>query len=352
MPPFFVFAPCFWHDSHLREEWLWFGLGVPCIVIMFVIVVHMSLIVYNGAGGKSAGAVNMGEAQTTSGKGARRIDLSVVPNPLSSAYGRLLDMPYEASESEPEIRANTEVDETVNTWLLRGAVAEIVFAMGLGGLGCTMLLHAHWIEVSLYIDAIEGLLCFGCKVVIIMSSYYVYTNLSALSREVCGYWIHWFALAKFLMGVASLFVFVGYIIFAMEDDLPYNFCLAAHYFYSSLLSMIVFQTLTGIALYKIHINVVNKIGDINRFYEVVGIWWAVLVFGTFMVGVAIWLIGADFMIKPDDERDGFHKIGIYFSRASVCQASAGTAIFCINSRVRAHFAGPRGEKTIQMMEKK
>jgi len=351
-PPMFFRPTCFWHDSHLREEGMWYGLGIPCIIVMFIVTVHMCLIVFTGAGGKSTGAVNMGEAQTTTGTGGspRRIDLSVVPNPLSSAYGRLLDMPYEASESEPEIRANTEVDEMVNKWLLRGAVAEIVFAIGLGGLGATMILHNEWIAVSLYLDAIEGFVCFCCKVVIIIASYKVYQNLSPLSRKVVGPWLHVFALAKFLMGIASFNIFVGYMIFAAEDDKFYNFCLGAHFFYSALLSMIVFQTLTGVALYRIHINAVNEIGDINRFYDVVGFWWAILVFGTFVVGIATWLIGTDFMIKED--RDGFREIGIYFSIASVFQACAGAAIFCINLRARAHFAGPKGENTIQMMEKK
>jgi len=152
------------------------------------------------------------------------------------------------------------------------------------------------------------------------------------------------------MGLASFNIFVGYMIFGSEDDEYDNFCLAAHFFYSALLSMIVFQTITGVALYGVHINAVNAIGDINRFYEVTGVWWAILVLGTFGVGVSIWLVGVDFMIQ--EKRDGFQKIGVYFSIASFFQACAGTAIFSINSRVRAHFKGPKGEKTIQMMEKK
>jgi len=350
-PPPFVFIPptCFWHHSHLREELLWYGIGIPCFIVMAIVTVHMVLIIYSGAGSKNRG-VNMDGDATGQSPSGRRIDLSVVPNPLNSAYGRLLDMPFEASETETQISANSEVDETVNMWLLRGAVAEIVFAMGLGGIGCTMLLHNHWIACSLFLDAIEGFVCFCSKVTIVLASYYVYTNLSPLSLKVAGIWIHIFAAAKFCMGLASFNIFVGYMIFGSKDDEFDNFCLAAHFFYSALLSMIVFQTITGVALYGVHINVVNSIGDINRFYEVAGVWWAILVLGTFGVGVSIWLVGADFMIQED--RDGFQKIGVYFSVASFFQACAGTAIFCINSRVRAHFRGPKGEKTIQMMEKK
>jgi len=347
----FQFPQCFWHESHLREEALWYGLGVPCFVVMFVVTVHMILIIYNGAGSRNRGSVQM-DNDDTSGKSpsVRRIDLSVIPNPLNSAYGRLLDIPYEASETETQVSAHIEVDETVNKWLLRGAVAEIVFAMGLGGIGCTMLLHHHFIACSLFLDAIEGFVCFCSKVTIVIASYYVYTNLSPLSISVTGWWVHIFAAAKFMMGLASFNIFVGYMIFGSEDDDPENFCLAAHFFYSALLSIIVFQTITGVALYGVHINVVNAIGDINRFYDITGVWWAILVLGTFGVGISTWLVGADFMIL--DERDGFQKIGVYFSIASFFQACAGTAIFCINSRVRAHFRGPKGEKTIQMMEKK
>lgn len=344
VPPFFMPSfSCFWHESHLREELVWYGLGIPCFIVMAIVATHMGLIVYAGAGSKKGTGAGVIQQHG-------RVDLTVVPLPSTSSYGRLLDMPYEASESEPEIRANAEVDNMVNTWLLRGAVAEMVFAIGLGGIGCTMILHNRRIEVSLYVDAIEGLVCFFSKLIIVMSSYKVYTNLSELSRKVCGYWIHVFALAKFLAGIASFHIFIGYMIFAAEDDKFYNFCLAAHFFYSALLSVIVFQTLTGVALYRIHIGAVNQIGDINRFYEVAGFWWAILVLGTFGVGIAVWLVGADFMIT--DDRDGFEKIGIYFSIASCFQFCAGAAIFCINTRVRAHFGGPRGAKTIQMMVKK
>jgi len=350
-PPFMFIPPtCFWHHSHLREEMLWYGLGIPCFIVMFFVTVHMVLIIYRGAGSKNRGVNMDGDEPSGQSPSVRRIDLSVVPNPLNSAYGRLLDMPFEASETETQISANSEVDEIVNMWLLRGAVAEIVFAMGLGGIGCTMLLHNHWIACSLFLDAIEGFVCFCSKVTIVLASYYVYKNLSPLSLKVAGVWIHIFAAAKFCMGLASFNIFVGYMIFGSEDDEFDNFCLAAHFFYSALLSMIVFQTITGVALYGVHINAVNAIGDINRFYEVAGVWWAILVLGTFGVGVSIWLVGVDFMIQ--EERDGFQKIGVYFSIASFFQACAGTAIFSINSRVRAHFKGPKGEKTIQMMEKK
>lgn len=350
---FFGGGGCFWHESHLREEWLWHLLGTLCFIVQGLVTIHMFLIVFRGAGKQIGGTVMPIESNEEGGTTKpRRVDLSVVPNPMKSAYGRLLDMPYEASESEPEIRANGEVDEMINTWLLRGAVAEIVFAMGLGGLGCTMLLHHHRISVSLYLDAIEGFICFVSKVVIVTAAYKVQQNLSALSREVAWYWIYIFGTAKFFMGIASFLVFVAYMIFGSDDSswgAKSGFCMSAHLFYSALLSEIVFQTITGVALYGIHIRAVNKIGSISVFYEVVGFWWVILVLATFAVGIFIWMIGANFMIQ--ENRDGFQKIGVYFSFASFFQACAGASIFCINSRVRAHFASSKGEKTIQMMEK-
>jgi len=340
-PPPIFFPMCFWHYSHLREELLWYGIGVPCFIVMGLVIIHMHM-----------GLVSSGEGEQ-SGEGlssVRKVDLSVVTKTRnSSAYGLLLEMPYEESESVIEIRANCEVDETINRWLLRGAIGEIIFAIGLGGLGVTMLLHNERIDVSLFLDALEGFVCFCAKVVIVMSSYFVINHMSQLSKKVALCWIHVFAIAKLFMGLASFCIFVAYMIFGMDDDDFYNFCLAAHVFYSSLLSMIVFQTITGVALYGIQIRAINQIGSYSVFYDIVGFWWKILIVGTFGVGVFVWLIGANFMIK--EKRDGFRLIGTYFAFASFFQACAGVSIFVINARVRAYFASSKGPKTIQMMEK-
>jgi len=320
---------CAWEHSILIEDGLWLGVGMPCFVVILIVFSHMSGIVTLGLGVKlvsNVGNVNLepdANAGTTTSK---------------SAYGRLID-------TGPEDVESTTVDSLMNRWILLGALGEIGHAFALLALGVTMSMHMNDVDISIYIDAFEAFIGCLCKILIGTCAWVVHKKMSLISRKIAGPWVKIFSLFKLLAAGTWLVLMLVFVSLGNEWDK--NFCIAGFLFFCVMLATTILQTMTGFALYRIHVRAAKKLRNNSIFYEIVGCWWAALVIGQFGVGICFWMIGAGFFVLHND---GFEAMGFLYLLSSAFQVVTGVSMLFIDRKVRAFYSSSEGANAIQMMQ--
>jgi len=319
---------CTWENSILIEDGLWLGVGIPCFVVILIVFLHMSGIVTVGLGVKLSGNVGNVNLEADANGGTTT---------STSAYGRLID-------TGPEDVAFTNVDSLMNRWILLGAVGEIGHAIVLLALGVTMSMHMKGMDISLYIDAFEAFIGCFCKILIAGCAQVVHKKMSPISRKIVGPWVKIFSLLKLLAAGMWLILMLVYV--SLGNGYDKNFCTAALLFLCVMLASAGLQTMTGFALYRIHVRAAKKLRNNSIFYDIVGCWWQALVTGQFGVGVCFWMIGAAFFVF---NKDGHKGMGFFYLLSSAFQVITGISIIFIDRKVRAFFSSSEGANAIQMM---
>lgn len=252
-----------------------------------------------------------------------------------SAYGCLL----ERSDS------SGDVDSTVDRWIVRGAVAAMLYSLGLIGLSWSTLLHVNnWKlfgrPLSWLWDFAFASICCVCKFVVGVCAQKVHKHLSQTSRTIAGDWVLVLAWSKYFMALCN---FVLALLFLGRSwgllEVEHMLCHLMYTFLITVLLSLVFQSSAAFSLLRIHDRAAAYVGDYRVFSHIVGCWWTGLVCGTFGVGAGIWLAGT--MVVFDDLNDDarpFELSAGFDLMAALSQIAAGVSMLYINRKVRHYFA--------------
>ncbi|CAK9105629.1 unnamed protein product [Durusdinium trenchii] len=225
----------------------------------------------------------------------------------ASNYGQLL----EACERQ------SEVDNTVDRWIVRGAWASMAYGVTLVLLSVTTMCHVNFgIGFGFGVDGLEAVLLSALQVLICGSACMVQKHLSTASRHVVQWWVLAFALAKLGMAVG-------------------DFILAIMYFNETMLmTSMICQSVAGTAFARIHVGAVQQMGGAAQVTKIIGCSGLLLIFTTFGAGMGLGLCGALFIFdNSNDTIDPMAGISITYFGAALCQFLAGAALLRANTQV-------------------
>mmetsp|Transcript_32950 Transcript_32950/g.102762 ORF Transcript_32950/g.102762 Transcript_32950/m.102762 type:complete len:332 (+) Transcript_32950:3-998(+) len=258
--------------------------------------------------------------------------------PLKSAYGMLLDVSD----------VSVDVDRVIESWVMRGTAASLVYATMLLALAVTTVLHMNaGMSITFAIDGLEAFLMFVCKITVGAGAHHVHRRLSHMSRAVAGHWVLVVALAMDAMAVCALALAVVYVWAEVEvQRRSGDYCSPGYVFCWSLILSMVFQSCAAFALYRIQERAELFVADRRFFSNIVGSHWSVLVCGTFGVGAGLWLVGALFVFSPSRSLAPERWTGLFYFLAAGSQLMSGLSMLSINVAVRKYFASPQGKASL------
>merc|ERR1719491_977914 len=128
--------------------------------------------------------------------------------------------------------------------------------------------------------------CMACSMAMVArAACMVHRRLAPWARDVVGPWILILVVAKFGMALTAL---AGVLVFSTLADHDYeNVCFAEYTFRWAMLLTLPFQSLGGVALYRIMVRAERYAGSKAR----VGGWVQTLILGNFITGTGIWWAG-------------------------------------------------------------
>ncbi|CAE8585707.1 unnamed protein product [Polarella glacialis] len=259
----------------------------------------------------------------------------------SSFYGQLL---------EPSER-NGDVDKAVDSWVNRGAWGAMLYAVCQFTLAATMMMHINYgVSFGFWVDGIQAMMMFTFKFSVAISAFMVHRHLSQLSRSVAGWWVLLLAFSKLFMAISDLVLGIMYISESLEGFLSSggwsteagSFCMSGYIFSWTLVSSMVFQSLSGLSFSRMQARTVAYMGRKGSFSNVIGASWWLLVIGTFVAGIGLGICAS--LLIFDNEHDQFdplQAISFCYSIAGISQFVAGAALLRANSQVRGHFKSAR-----------
>eukprot|EP00414_Alexandrium_minutum_P002818 CAMPEP_0113818746 /NCGR_PEP_ID=MMETSP0328-20130328/394_1 /TAXON_ID=39455 /ORGANISM="Alexandrium minutum" /LENGTH=332 /DNA_ID=CAMNT_0000786681 /DNA_START=53 /DNA_END=1048 /DNA_ORIENTATION=- /assembly_acc=CAM_ASM_000350 len=257
--------------------------------------------------------------------------------PLKSAYGMLLDVSD----------VSVDVDKVVETWVMRGVAASILYAVLLLALACTTVLHMNaGISMSFSADGLVATLMCGCKLTVGVCAHHVHRRLSRLSRTVTGSWVLGIALSMDAMALCALGIVATYLRAEFDFRAAADFCELGYVFCWSLFLSMGCQSCAAFALFRIQERAEVFVADRHVFSRIIGNHWSALVSGTFGVGVGLWIVGALFVFSRRYSLDPFKWMGLVYLLAAGCQAVSGLSMLSINNAVRKYFQSPEGKASL------
>lgn len=261
---------------------------------------------------------------------------NVVPDSVqcASLYGPLLESVHRTNDQ----REVDEMDRDVDTWMVRGALAAVMWAVFMFALAMSQGLHYTGI-----VEACFSFFLAGSKLVVAYCAKKVHSCLSPVASAVAGPWILVLAISKLLMAGCALVQSSAYvwatIIFGIDshDVTPENesFCWVLLFFVLNSIVYVVLQSVAAFALFCLQEKVVGYIEDLPMMMAV-GCCWSLLTVCTFCVGVAFWIMAFFFVFKGWSPAADI--MGPIFFLASVFQAGAGVSLLLANRSVKRYFA--------------
>lgn len=249
----------------------------------------------------------------------------------ASNYGQLL----EACERQ------SEVDNTVDRWIVIGAWASMAYGVTLVLLSVTTMCHVNFgIGFGFGVDGLEAVLLSALQVLICGSACMVQKHLSTASRHVVQWWVLAFALAKLGMAVGDFILAIMYFNETLGGFVKQNssFCTAGYLFLWMLMTSMICQSVAGTAFARIHVGAVQQMGGAAQVTKIIGCSGLLLIFTTFGAGMGLGLCGALFIFdNSNDTIDPMAGISITYFGAALCQFLAGAALLRANTQVRAYF---------------
>jgi len=309
-------AFCFWYrDTGLKAAFSFFAF--PCLALMiyaFVCSCGTALGMRTGVG---------------------KFDVET-DGVVGSPYGQLLDMPEGGAGFE-----------FLGQWVVRGAIAEIAYAMALLLLALCVLLHInHW-HFSFMVDAFAALTMCICKSAVALSIHIVSCHLSSFAKAVAGPWVSVHAMSMTAMAFCALMLVLINVLVFDENTSGKKMCYSGYIFMWSLLASFVCQCASGFAVFRVHERAAGYVEDSRVFSRVVGCNWTLLVNSMFGVGLGLGVCAAFFVFDdPTDRIDPFHAVPGFYALAAVCQIASGFALYMGSKKVKAHFVPPESPRTI------
>eukprot|EP00929_Paragymnodinium_shiwhaense_P101155 TRINITY_DN64008_c0_g2_i1.p1 TRINITY_DN64008_c0_g2~~TRINITY_DN64008_c0_g2_i1.p1 ORF type:complete len:509 (-),score=74.49 TRINITY_DN64008_c0_g2_i1:94-1620(-) len=310
---------CFWQNSQLFGG-IYVLVGVVCSLLVALMALRM------------CGVVNLQTDFDVSDAYQ-----SSVP---SSNYGFLLD----GSD------VSVDVDDVVSKWIVRGAASTIIYAVGLLALAVSMAMHSKGFELSFGVDMLVCLLMVVANAVVAASSLLVHKHLSPVARTIAGPWVLVLGATKAAVAICALaWAFVFAFIEWVGTEGP-SFCYVGALFCWMLLCTLVFQTVAGLALFRVQTRAIEAVGDDKVFSRVVYCWWNLLILGTVGVGVFLYMCGAAFVLQPllrvmSAALDPRALMPPFYCFAAISQLLAGLAMLFVNCMARKYFAETAGGRS-------
>lgn len=249
----------------------------------------------------------------------------------ASNYGQLL----EACDRQ------SEVDSTVDRWIVRGAWASMLYGVMLVLLSVTTMCHVNFgISFGFGVDGLEALALSCLQMLLCGTAVMVQRHLSTSSRSVVQWWVLAFAIAKLGMALGDFVVAIMYFNQTLGGFVKQNasFCTAGYLFLWMLMTSMLCQTVAGTAFARIHVGAVQRMGGTQQVSKVIGCSGLMLIVSTFGAGVGLGICGALFIFDDEDDAiDPMAGISISYFAAALCQFLAGAALLRANSQVRSYF---------------
>lgn len=243
------------------------------------------------------------------------------PESEVGSYGPLLD------------HGDSTASDTVNRWVVRGAIGAIVYAVALLSLGATLALHVSGADFGFEVDLVESLVMAFGQMAVGISAHVVHHRLSEFAREAAGRWLVVFALSKLMIAAAALclaFVFATLARFGETLRDYWTLCFAAYLFRWSMLLSTPLQCLSGLALWRIQVRAQRYAGTGAN----VDGWVVVLVVGNFAAGAGTWAAGFLSTVM-----EAGYAVAPCFILAAASQLAAGVATLVINGKLKVIFGG-------------
>ena len=89
----------------------------------------------------------------------------------------------------------------------------------------------------------------------------------------------------------------------------------------------------------------------EQFHRVTGVWWKILIAGTFIVGWALGLSGMIFVLGWGGEEVAFSALSLLFLVAAFFQVLAGVGMYTLNKRVKEFFMSAEGRGVLREIER-
>jgi len=303
-----------WPEFLTSAQPIYFGLGYPCLILLIWAFFGTLLVTRRPSDHPRQGKYK----NVTAGKEEGFL------------YGNLLD---------------SRSGELVDEWVVRGGYAAILYGLILFALAFTVSAQNSGMTVGLIKNALESFAMTVCKFAVGLSAFFVHRYLSPTSRAMAGPWVLILAVSKMAMAFGQFLMALGY----LRVALTYETCEALSLFTWSCMIGVIFQSVSGFALFRVYYRTVRRVGDREVFSRVVGCWWSALVVSTFGVGIGFWWCGALMLIDADS---GLAEMPFRLAVTACCQLTAGLSMLRANMHIRDFFNCSEGKaKYAELVER-